>query len=381
MTWLILHYMEVMIMEKYQKTYLFTLELGKSLCQEKSLQDILKSISEIRADIYEQYGLVIPNVRVKDNRNLSPFEYVIKVSEVEVSRYELKRNCILILDAGNVTQKIKGSEAFEPAYGCSALWISSARKNIAKERGYLLVSYQKIIKTHLTEIIKANLTSVITTQYVSDLFDELMEDNKALCAHIAGKYEYEAYGIVKEILQSLIKDNVSIRNIIPILEVIANEEKVTKKLINSLYEKVRLAISSDIVAPYIKKNTLKVLRISRSFSEYLNDNWKDIGDFNVDKRIVKSFTREMEALSSAFEDRTTIICISPIMYVAKKFMFEICHLKNIDLISDLEVSYALDVFTNIRFEILADVGDGRIFSEEKDLKNETRILQRLRKEM
>ena len=95
-------------MEKYQKTYLFTLELGKSLCQEKLLQDILKSISEIIADIYEQYGLVIPNVRVKDNRNLFPFEYVIKVSEVEVSRYELKRNCILILDAGNVTQKIKG---------------------------------------------------------------------------------------------------------------------------------------------------------------------------------------------------------------------------------------------------------------------------------
>lgn len=244
-------------MEKYQKTYLFTLELGKSLCQEKLLEDILKSISEIRADIYEQYGLVIPNVRVKDNRNLFPFEYVIKVSEVEVSRYELKRNCILILDAGNVTQKIKGSEAFEPAYGCSALWISSARKDIAKERGYLLVSYQKIIKTHFTEIIKANLASVITTQYVSDLFDELMEDNKALCAHIAGKYEYEAYGIVKEILQSLIKDNVSIRNIIPILEVIANEEKVTKKLINSLYEKVRLVISSDIVAPYIKKTLLR----------------------------------------------------------------------------------------------------------------------------
>lgn len=370
---------EVMIMNKYTKINLFTLELGQSLCQEALLQDIFKSISEIRKEIYENYGLVIPNISVKDNLALKQYEYIIKVSEVEISRYELKRNCLLILDTGCVTQKLKGSETFEPAFESPALWISSARKEVAKESGYLLASHQRIIKAHFREIIKSNLTSVITTQYVSDLFDEIMVDNKALCAQIAGKYEYEAYGIVKEILKNLINDNISIRNIIPILEVIANEEKISKKNINSLYEKVRFEISSDIVAPYIKKNTLKVLRLSRRFSEYLNDNWKEIDDFSVDKEIIKSFIKDVKAMSPYFETRTTIICISPIMYITKKFIFEICHMKNVDVISDLEVSSALDILPNIRFEILADVGDGKIFAEEKEFINEARKTQNIRR--
>lgn len=363
-------------MNKYTKIDLFSLELGKALCQQVLLDDILKSISEIRKEIYEQYGLVIPNIRVKDNKSLKPFEYVIKVSGIEISRYELKRNCLLILDTGSVTQELKGRKNIEPAFGFPALWISSARKELARERGYLIVSNQKIIKIHLIEIIKANLTSVITTQYVSDLFDEIMVDNKALCTQIASKYEYEAYGIVKEILKTLIKDNICIRNIIEILEVIANEEKIYKKNIFALYEKVRLAISPDIVAPYIKKNTLKVLRLSRSFSEYLFDNWKDIDSYICEKTTIKVFSRELSGESISLETDPVIICVSPILYIARKFINEICNLKNVNIISDLEMHSALELSSNIRLEIISDIGDG---AGAQELKNQSRKIEALKK--
>ena len=104
-------------MNKYRQIDLFTLELGNALCQEASLNNILKTITSIREDIFEQYGVVIPSVRVKDNKSLSPFEYVIKISGLETARYELKKDSLLILDLGNVTSKMRGTKTKDPTYG------------------------------------------------------------------------------------------------------------------------------------------------------------------------------------------------------------------------------------------------------------------------
>ena len=169
---------------------------------------------------------------------------------------------------------------------------------------------------------------------------------------------------------------VSIRNIIPILEVIANEEKTSKKNLFALYEKVRLAISSDIVAPYIKKNTLKVLRLSRSFSEYLFENWKDIDSYICEKATIKIFSREFIAESNSLATSPVIICVSPLLYVARKFINEMCNLKNVHIISDLEVHSALELSTNIRLEIISDIGDG---AGAQELKNQSRKIEALKK--
>lgn len=144
-------------MQKYQYINLFTLELGRALCNEEYLEDIMKSIDEIRNSIFDKYGVVIPYVRVIDNQKLLPFDYVIKVSNNEVARYTLKKDSILIIDTGCVTTTMKGSSTKEPAFGVSAFWISSAKEDEAKENGYVVASYNKIIKVYFEEIIKNNL--------------------------------------------------------------------------------------------------------------------------------------------------------------------------------------------------------------------------------
>ena len=212
-------------MNKYRQIDLFTLELGNALCQEASLNSILKTITSIRENIFEQYGVVIPSVRVKDNKSLSPFEYVIKISGLETARYELKKDSLLILDLGNVTSKMRGTKTTDPTYGLPALWISTSRKEQAKEEGYFIVSHEKLIRTLLFEEIKKNLTEVITTQYMEELLNEIIVSNHALCDQIARKHGAESVSIIKKVLKALLKDEVNITDIISILETIANSAK------------------------------------------------------------------------------------------------------------------------------------------------------------
>lgn len=354
-------------MEKYRKIDLFTLELGYALCDEEYLESILKSIVEIREKIFEQHGVVIPHVRVKDNQKLLPFEYVIKVSNNEVARYTLKKDSILIIDTGCVTTTMKGSSTKEPAFGASALWISSAKEDEAKENGYVVASYYKIIKVHLEEIIKNNLPSVITTQYVSNLMEEvIMHGHRALCEIIAHKYKYDSYRVIKEILQSLIKEKISIRNAIQIFETIADEEMISRNGPLNLYEKVRLSIAPDIVAPLIENNFLKVLRLNQKLSEYLLENGNEIINYYVcEKELIESFSREYNEKRVKLNTTPVVICASSIRHIVKAFFNNNCHIKNVTVISDTEVASTIEHFGNMILEIISDLGENTIIPEKK----------------
>lgn len=359
--------MEGLIMEKYRKIDLFTLELGYALCDEEYLESILKSIVEIREKIFEQHGVLIPHVRVKDNQKPLPFEYVIKVSTNEVARYTLKKDSILIIDTGCVTTTMKGSSTKEPAFGASALWISSAKEDEAKENGYVVASYYKIIKVHLEEIIKNNLPSVITTQYVSDLLDEVMtDDNRALCEIIAHKYGYDSYRVIKEIFQSLLKEKINIRNIIPIFETIADEEMISRNGPLNLYEKVRLSIAPDIVAPLIENNYLKVLRLNQKLSEYLLENENEIINYYIyERELIESFSREYNEKHEKLNTTPVVICASSIRHIVKAFFNNNCHIKNVTVISDTEVASTIEHFGNMILEIISDLGENTIIPEKK----------------
>lgn len=210
-------------MEKYRKLDLFTLELGSDLCLEKCLNEILKTIPLIREDVFDKYGVVIPNVRVKGNKTLKPLEYVIKVNGYSSGRFEFRKNSFLILDTGSVKTEMSGKPVKEPVFGSPGLWITKGRKAEAEKNGYVVLSFSRIIKVHLSETIKENLSSVITTQYVGELMDEVLKENEFLCTQIVKKYENAALTVVKLVLCSLLDEEVSIRNLIPILETISNE--------------------------------------------------------------------------------------------------------------------------------------------------------------
>lgn len=352
-------------MNKYKQIDLFTLELGRGLCQEASLNNILKTITAIREEIFEQYGVVIPSVRVKDNKNLSPFEYVIKVSGIETACYELKKDSLLILDLGNVTSKMRGTKTTDPTYGLPALWISTSRKEQAKEKGYFIVSHEKLIRTLLFEEIKKNLTEVITTQYVEELLNEIIVSNHALCDQIARKHGAESVSIIKKVLKALLKDDVNITDIISILETIANSAKTNCENIDWLVEKCRVAIAPYIISPLITDGNLNLVSVGINFSNYILNHSKDILSFSYDRKILGQFRNELLSLVDNLEITPVIVCFDRIRKEVSFIINELLLLPGIKVITDVELASVRNRIHISNAELIATVGEDLPIEESK----------------
>ena len=352
-------------MNKYRQLDLFTLELGSALCQEASLNSILKTITSIRGDIFEQYGVVIPSVRVKDNKNLSPFEYVIKISGLETARYELKKDSLLILDLGNVTSKMRGTKTKDPTYGLPGIWISSTRKAEANEKGYFIVSHEKLIRTLLFEEIKKNLAEVITTQYVEDLLNEIIVSNHALCDQITRKHGAESVSIIKEILKALLKDEVNITDIISILETIANSAKTNCENIDWLVEKCRAAIAPYIISPLMTDGKLNLIPIGIDFSNYILDHSKDILSFSYDRKLLGQFRNELLSILDNLEVTPVIVCFDRIRKEVSFIINELALLPGIKVITDKELAAVRNRIHISNAEVIATVGENLPIEDAK----------------
>ena len=352
-------------MNKYRQIDLFTLELGNALCQEASLNSILKTITSIRENIFEQYGVVIPSVRVKDNKSLSPFEYVIKISGLETARYELKKDSLLILDLGNVSSKMRGTKAKDPTYGLPGIWISSARKEEAKEKGYLIVSHEKLIRTLLFEEIKKNLAEVITTQYVEELLNEIMFSDHALCDQIARKHGSESVSIIKEVLKTLLKDEVNITDIISILETIANSAKVNCENIDRLVDKCRVAIAPYIISPLITDGNLNLISVGINLSNYILDHSKDILSFSYDRKILGQFRNELLSILDNLEVTPVIVCFERIRKEVCFIINELLLLPGIKVITDKELASVRNRIHISNAELISTVGEDFPLEESK----------------
>ena len=360
-------------MEKYRKLDLLTLELGSDLCSEKQLDKILKSVHVIREEIFDQYGVVIPSVRVKNNYLLNPLEYAIRVNGFTAGSFVLKKNSILIMDAGNVKTEMKGIPTIEPAYGCPVLWISKSKKVEAEQNGYVSVIPEKVIYVHLTEKVKENLSSVITIQYVSELLDEVVKENNFLCTLLAKKYGTAFLPVVKMVLSSLLNENVSIRNLLPILDTIANEPKVEREKIQELVNKVRCAIVPEIINPLAEKNKIRGLVLSENLHKYMAEHMEGNGEIFLEPVMRRWFDNEA---SSKIADMTkqgftpVVFTLAHCRYGIRKLFEEMC-LPNVSVISDEEVVIASRKL-NYTIDIFDTMGDGFVSpAENKETQQST----------
>ena len=346
-------------MEKYRKLDLFTLELGSDLCLEKCLNEILKTIPLIREEIFHKYGVVIPNVRVKGNKTLKPLEYVIKVNGYSSGRCEFRKNSFLILDTGSVKTGMSGKPAKEPVFGAPGLWITKGRKAEAEKHGYVVLSFSRIIRVHLSETIKENLSSVITTQYVGELLDEVLKENEFLCTQIVKKYGNAFLTVVKLVLCSLLDEEVSIRNLIPILETISNEPKYERSKLQSLVNKVRCAIVPDIIDSIGDcNNDIMALLLSQKLSEHMFDNLTETGEIAFDPITRKLFSNELslkisEMINQGFSP--VVLCVEPLRY-SVKILLDSLGISNIHVLSDMEMTAAIRKM-NTLLQVFATIGE------------------------
>lgn len=351
---------EEKIMEKYRKLDLFTLDLGSDLCLEKCLNEILKTIPLIREEIFDKYGVVIPNVRVRDNKTLKPLEYVIKVNGYSSGRFEFRKNSFLILDTGSVRTEMSGKPAKEPVFGVPGLWITKGRKAEAEKNGYVVLPFSRIIRVHLSETINENLSSVITTQYVGELLDEVLKENEFLCTQIVKKYGNASLTVVKLVLCSLLDEEVSIRNLIPILETISNEPKYERAKLQALVNKVRCAIIPDVIDSINENNNdIKVLFFSQKISEHMFDNLTETGEIAFDPVTRKLFSNELSLKISEMIDQgfsPVVLCVEPLRYSVKLLLVSE-GISNIHVFSDMELSIAGRKL-NIPLQVFATIGEG-----------------------
>jgi flagellar biosynthesis protein FlhA len=248
-----------------------SLELGYGLIplvDKDQGAELLDRITRIRRESALEMGLVVPRIRIIDNMRLDPNEYSVKIKGVEIGRGSIKTGHYLAINPGDASAELEGEETKDPAFGLPALWISEEIREEAERSGYTVVDGPSIIATHLTEIIKRHAYEMLGRQEVKSMLDTLREDFSAVVDEIQKAL---SLGEIEKVLQGLLMERVSIRNIVPILETVADYAPISKDT-NFLVEKARQTLGRQICLQYAGDDrVLHVLTIEPSLEQKIID--------------------------------------------------------------------------------------------------------------
>jgi flagellar biosynthesis protein FlhA len=181
--------------------------------------DLLDRITMIRKQLASELGIIIPPIRIRDNIQLTPNEYKIKIRTVVVGKGELQSGAYLAMDPGTATRKIRGIPTVEPAFNLPAIWITESQKSDAEVAGYTVVELPAVIATHLTETIKKHAHEILTRQSAKSLIDNLKEQGGAVIDELIPSLM--SVGDVHRVLQNLLRERISIRDLLLIIETLA----------------------------------------------------------------------------------------------------------------------------------------------------------------
>ncbi|HPS58134.1 MAG TPA: flagellar biosynthesis protein FlhA [Spirochaetota bacterium] len=220
---------------------------------------LLDRITNIRRRSALDMGLIVPPIRIRDNMELEPQMYSILIKGIEVGRGMLQIGKLMAMDSGDVSEKIEGVEFIEPVFNLNAIWIDAEVRDSAESRGYTVVDCPTIIATHLTEIIRRHADEILGREEVKKLIDNIKGDYPAVVKEIDDKNI--SLGDIQKVLQNLLRERVSIRNMVTILETLATYVDYTKDP-GMLTEYVRAGLSRQITGAYVNnENVLSVITV------------------------------------------------------------------------------------------------------------------------
>lgn len=221
---------------------------------------LLERITNIRRRSAIDMGLIVPPIRIRDNMELGPSVYSILIKGVEVGSGELQVGRLMAMDPGDVVEKIEGEEFIEPVFGLKAIWIEPENRDLAERRGYTVVDCPTIIATHLTELIKKHADEILGREEVQKLIDNIKNDYPTVVNELISEKKM-TLGEIQKVLQNLLRERISIRNMVTILETLASYADHTRDT-GVLTEYVRMALSRQICREHIDKdNNLSVITI------------------------------------------------------------------------------------------------------------------------
>jgi flagellar biosynthesis protein FlhA len=263
----------------------------------------LDRVRSIRRQFAVDMGMVIPPIHIRDNLQLNSSEYQILLKGVKIAGAELMVNHYLAMDPGDATRKIEGIETKEPAFNIPACWIPEARKEEAKLSGYTVVDDATIMATHLTEVLRKHASELLGRQEVQNLLDNLSKSYPKAVEELVPNLL--PLGAVQKVLQNLLEERISIRDLLTIVETLADCAPLTKDP-DLLTEYVRNKMSRSIISPHIGEDGyLKLITMSQDVEDILlkgiqkteHGSYLSV-DPNIADSIISSIKREAEKAMS-----------------------------------------------------------------------------------
>ncbi|PHQ65479.1 MAG: flagellar biosynthesis protein FlhA [Sulfurimonas sp.] len=227
--------------------------------------DLLERIRSMRRKIASDYGFLMPQVRIRDNLHLQPEQYQILLKGISIGEGSIKPDKFLAMDSGMATGEIDGEATKEPAFGLDAIWISPDQKEDAIINGYTVVDPATVISTHMSELVKRNAEDLLTRQEVQTLIDKIKTDFPVIVDDVQ---KVASIGLIQRILKSLLHEKIPLKDMLTILETIADVAEFTKN-VDLITEQVRSKLSRIITQMYSGEDAVIRLLTFDTFSEQM----------------------------------------------------------------------------------------------------------------
>jgi len=225
------------------------LEVGLGLVplvDSKQGGQLLGKVRSLRKQLAQQLGFLVPSIHITDNLTLKEREYVIHLRGVEIARWEMRRDCMLAISSQSSPPPLPGQDAREPAFNAAAKWIAPELQSQAVASGYVVVDHTSALATHLGEVVKQNAHLLLTRQETKRLIDRMGDSHPKLVEELLPKLM--TLGEIQKVLQQLLREQVSIRDLGTILETLVETAAINKNPV-ILVEAVRQALGRALVRP------------------------------------------------------------------------------------------------------------------------------------
>ena len=287
--------------------------------------DLLDRVVMIRRQIALELGTVVPIIRLRDNIQLNPNQYIIKIKGIQISEGEILFDHYMAMNPGYVEEEITGIPTFEPSFHLPAIWITESQRERAESLGYTVVDPPSIIATHLTEVIRQHIDELLTRQDVQNLVNNLKDTNPSLVDELTPKLL--GLGEIQKVLQNLLREGISIRDLLTIFETLA-DYATTSRDTDILTEYVRQALKRAISNKFFPSNeTSSVVTLDPSLEQKIMAGVKQTENgtyLNLDPDLTKNILKSVEAESKKLENlgKIPIVITSPIVRIYFKRLIE-----------------------------------------------------------
>jgi flagellar biosynthesis protein FlhA len=282
---------------------------------------LLTRIGMIRKQLASEMGYVLPPVRVTDNLQLKAREYIISVKGLEVARYELQAGCDLAIQPAQPAALLPaGTPTKEPAFNMPAVWVTADQVEKAKQLGYTVVDPVSVVGTHFTEVVRKHASELLTRQEAKRIVDRIAQDNAKLIEDLVPKQI--SLATVQKIFQNLLRERISIRDVVTILESLAEAATLTKNTV-LMTEFVRQSMKRSIVRPLLTGSDLAVYFVDSEIEKRIEgavDHGEHSSHLNLPPQEIRQIIDKFLRVFTANQSNSVVLCSSQARYFLRQII-------------------------------------------------------------